>query len=250
MRTKLFALAGAVLLSFSTAHADDVDAQKIIDKAIDAHGGAELLAKNKDKAGLAKGKMNINQMGGIEAQMESFIGDKKFKHILDFTIMGMNINQVVGYDGKEMWIALNGKVIMNVNGKDLDPIKDAIYAEELAGLVMLKEKGLELSVIGESKLGEQDLVGIRVSKKDHKDVSLHFDKKSGLLTKIDYRNLDFLTREEVAEERILQDYKKVDGLMQPSRIVLNRDGKKFVDMEITEIKYVDKLDDSVFAKPE
>jgi hypothetical protein len=250
MRTTLFALAGLALVWCNTAHADDVDAQKVIDKAIEAHGGADVLAKNKDKAAMAKGKMTINQMGGLEATLESFVGDKKFKHILDLTVMGTNINEIVCYDGKEMWIAINGKVAMSVTGKDLDPIKDAIHAEELAGLAMLKEKGLELSVIGESKLGEQDLIGIRVSKKDHKDVNLHFDKKSGLLTKVDYRNLDFLTREEVAEERILQEYKKQDGQMQPSRIIINRDGKKFIEMEISEIKLVDKLDDSVFTKPE
>jgi len=250
MRTKLFAVAALAFVFGNSARADDTDVQKIIDKAIEAHGGADVLAKNKDKAGIAKGKMTINQMGGIDAQMESFIGDKKFKHALDFSIMGMNFNQVVGYDGKEMWITLNGKVVMTITGKDLDPIKDAIYAEQLAGLVILKEKGLELSVIGESKMGEQDLIGIRVSKKDHKDVSLHFDKKTGLLTKIVYRNLDFQSGKEVAEERILQDYKKQDGQMQPSRIILNRDGEKFVDMELTEIKLVDKLDDSVFAKPE
>ena len=217
MRKTLLALAGMAIVFCGSARADDKDAQKVIDKAIEAHGGADVLAKNKDKAVIAKGKMNINQMGGLEATMDSFIGDKKFKHVLDLTINGMNINQIVCYDGKEMWIALNGKVAMTIKGKDLDPLKEAIYAEELAGLALLKEKGLEFSVIGESKLGELDLIGIRVSKKDHKDVSLHFDKKTGLLAKLEYRNMDFLTGQEVNEERLMQDYKKIDGQMQPSR---------------------------------
>ena len=48
-----------------TARADDADAKKVIDKAIKAHGGAETLAKLKDKSSIIKGKMNINVMGGI-----------------------------------------------------------------------------------------------------------------------------------------------------------------------------------------
>ena len=52
--------------------------------------------------------MNINVMGGIDATMEMFAGDKKFKQELKFSIMGMDFTQVVCYDGKEMWIALNG----------------------------------------------------------------------------------------------------------------------------------------------
>ncbi|HEV3145083.1 MAG TPA: hypothetical protein VGZ47_14430 [Gemmataceae bacterium] len=250
MRTTLFALAGVALVFSGAARADDLDAQKVIDKAIAAHGGAEVLAKNKDKAAMAKGKMNIDIMGGLDSTLESFIGDDKFKHVMDLTIMGRNFNQVVCYDGKEMWIAVNGKVVMTIKGKDLDPLKEAIYSEKLAGLAFLKEKGIEFSLIGESKLGEQELIGIRVSKKDHKDVNLHFDKKTGMLTKVESRNLDFQSGQEVAEERILQDYKDLDGQKQPRRIIINRDGKKFVEMELTEMKLVDKLDDSVFAKPD
>jgi outer membrane lipoprotein-sorting protein len=246
---KAFALAGIAVLFTCTARGEDLDAKKIIDKAIEAHGGADALAKNKDKSVTAKSKMTINQMGGIEATMESLIGDKKFRHTMDFSIMGMNFNQIICYDGKEMWIALNGKVMMTISGKDLEPIKDAIYAEELAGLVLLKEKGFEFSVVGESKLDDQELVGIRVSNKDHKDVTLHFDKKTGMLTKIESRNLDFQTSEEVAEERIMKDYKKFEGVLQPTRIVVNRDGKKFVEIEFSDMKYGDKLDDSAFEKP-
>ena len=38
--------------------------------------------------------------------------------------------------------------------------------------------------------------------------------------------------------------------MHPSRVVINRDGMKYVELEISEMKLVDKLDDTVFAKPE
>jgi hypothetical protein len=207
------------------------------------------VAKNKDKSAIVKGKMKINQMGGLEASFEAFASDSKFKQVLELSINGMNINQTVGYDGKEMWISVGGQVVMTVTGKDLDPIKDAVHAEKVVELVLLQDKGLELAIIGDSKLGDQELVGIRVSKKEHKDVSLFFDKKTGLLAKMEYRNLDFQTKQEVNEERVVRDYKKVDGQMRPSRVTIIRDGNNYVDMEITEVKIVDKLEDSTFAKP-
>ena len=236
-----FVLAGSV-------RADDA-AKKIVDKAIAAHGGADLLAKNKDKATISKAKMTIDVAGGIEGTMESFIGDKKFKHIVEGTVMGMKFNQIVCYDGKEMWVTFNGKIVVTKTGKDLDPIKEAIYSEEMAGLVLLNDKDLELAVIGDSKIGENEVVGIRVSKKDHKDVSLFFDKKTGLLTKIDSRNVDFESNQEVAEEKLMHDYKKIDGMMRPTRVVVNRNDKKYIEMEFTEQKQVDKLDDGTFDKP-
>ena len=33
------------------------------------------------------------------------------------------------------------------------------------------------------------------------------------------------------------------------KLVINRDGKKYVDGEITEIERKEKIDDAVFAKP-
>jgi hypothetical protein len=35
----------------------------------------------------------------------------------------------------------------------------------------------------------------------------------------------------------------------PMKLVINRDGKKFMDKEVTEYKMVDTIDDSVFGKP-
>jgi hypothetical protein len=249
MRRMVFPLVAVAVAIAGAARADDTDAKKVIEKAIVAHGGADALAKLKDKAAIVKGKMSIDQAGGIEATLESFASNKKFKHVIEGSVMGQNFTQIVCYDGKEMWIAIGGKVIMTITGKDLEPIKEQIHAEELAGLALFGEKGLEFSVVGDSKVGENEVVGIKVSKKDYKDVTLFFDKKTGLLAKSEYRGLDFQTKNEVNEEKVLHDYKKVDGVLRPSRIVVNRDGKKFLEMEFTEQKHVDKLDDGTFDKP-
>ena len=55
---------------------------------------------------------------------------------------------------------------------------------------LLKEKGYELSLIGEDKVEGKKVVGVRVTKKDQKDISLFFDKETGLLAKLEYRGAD------------------------------------------------------------
>ena len=54
---------------------------------------------------------------------------------------------------------------------------------------------------------------------------------------------------EITQERIITEYKKIDGLPQPSKITVNRDGKKFLEAEMTEYKQFEKLGDEMFTVP-
>jgi hypothetical protein len=70
-----------------------------------------------------------------------------------------------------------------------------------------------------------------------------------LLVKIESRAMDFMTMQEVGQEMILSDYKEHEGFQSPRMLVINREGKKFLEREVTDFRIVDKIDDSVFAKP-
>jgi hypothetical protein len=48
---------------------------------------------------------------------------------------------------------------------------------------------------------------------------------------------------------LLSDYKRIDGVQQAMKVVTRRDGQPFMELEVTEIKLFEKLDDRVFAKP-
>jgi hypothetical protein len=61
--------------------------------------------------------------------------------------------------------------------------------------------------------------------------------------------LDAMTGQEVTEERIIQEYQEIDGAKVAKKALVNRDGKKFVEAEVLEVKSLDKLDESEFAKP-
>src|SRR5262249_21770538 len=107
-----------------------------------------------------------------------------------------------------------------------------------------------LASLGDVKVNDKPAVGIRVSEKGFRDVNLFFDKDKSLLVKIETVVKDQMTGgKEETQEEILSDYKETNGVLQPMELVINRDGKKYVDGEITEFEPKEKIDDAVFAKP-
>jgi hypothetical protein len=67
--------------------------------------------------------------------------------------------------------------------------------------------------------------------------------------KSEYRALSPEQGKEVLNESYFKNYKLVEGVRTPTTIIMKQDGKLFVEANITDLKAVGKLDDSVFAKP-
>jgi hypothetical protein len=120
---------------------------------------------------------------------------------------------------------------------------------QITRMAMLKDKKAEFSPLGEAKVNDKPAVGVKVSAKGHKDVNLFFDKETGLLAKVERRTLDAMSGEDVAEERIITEYQDIDGLKVAKKIIINREGKKFMEVELVEHKPQEKLDASEFGKP-
>src|SRR3989442_5603424 len=100
-------------------------------------------------------------------------------------------------------------------------------------------------MVGEAK----PAAGVRVRSRGHKDINLYFDKKASLLVMVQRRTDDPMSGEEVNEERIITEYQDVQGIKTTKKSVIFRNGKKYLDMEVVEAKYLEKVDDREFAKP-
>ncbi|HKI36859.1 MAG TPA: hypothetical protein VKA46_33715 [Gemmataceae bacterium] len=247
MRTYLLASLVGVSLLTAAARAED-DTKAILTRAIKAHGGEE--ARDKFKAGQTKAKGKIEILGGLEFTQEaSFMLPDKFKEIVEMEVMGQKLRVVTAFNGSKGFIEANGKEVP-VDDKIKDALKDAIYAMKVGQLSsLLKEKGFELSALGEVKVDGKPAVGVRVASKGHKDISLFFNKETGLLAKMEHRTVDPMSGMEITEERIVTEYGKTDGVPTPKRVLVNHDGNKYMEVEILETKRLEKLDDSEFAKP-
>lgn len=221
----------------------------IIAKAIKAHGGEAFLAKQKAGQIKTKGKINLPGIGETEYSQEtSFMLPDKFKDAMELKVAGQTVNVLTIVNGDTVVLEANGKAI-DEGKKVKAAIADVSHVMEVARMVGLQDKGYELSPIGEDKIEGQKVVGVRVSKKGQKDVSLYFDQGTGLLAKVEFRTTDQATGNEVTEERFPSDYaKNADGVAVPKKIVVKRDGKTFIEAEVLETKHFEKLDDSEFKK--
>ena len=233
------------LLAWSFAAKADESPKDLLERAFQAQGGFDKLAKL--LATQVKGKGTIYlPVAEITFTSEGAAQlPDKYKSTLQFEINGAKFTQVQTLLGDKASILVNG------NPQELDDnmrkeIKEQVYVEHVTSLVPLRETGFTLTALPEGQVDGQPALGIKITSKGHRDVSIYFDKKTALIVKAAYQAYDPLTMKEVAQEQFYQDYKEQDGIKYPTKSLVNQDGKKFMKIEVTEYKNLDKLDDSVF----
>lgn len=219
----------------------------VLKRAVEAHGGVDALNKFQGARTKAKGKIDI--LGGADfSQQTALQYPNKFRDEMEMQIAGQNIKVTTIWNGTDGSIEANGQKVP-VNGAIKDALRDAAETLRAMRLVGMTEPGYELSSLGEAQVNDQPAVGVRVAKKDRRDLNLFFDKKTGLLAKMEHRVVDQMTGQEVTEERIVQEYQKMEGLATAKRVLILRDGKRFIEAEILEVKLVERIDDGEFALP-
>jgi hypothetical protein len=248
MRTSLALalLLSLLLLRSGSVGAADGDVAAILDKAIKAHGGAEKLALERAIHIKSKGTFDIG--GGTDFTAESTTQGGKFRTVVQLSVGGQEVTATVVFDGVKAWEKANGET-KEQEGDLLDETRESAYAMRLRRLAQLRDRSLELSPLGEAKVNDRPAVGIKVASKGHRDVKLFFDKESGLLIKTERRMLDAMTQQEILEEWIVQEHQEADGLKVPKKILLNHDGKKFMEMENVEVTFPKSLAKDEFAEP-
>jgi len=239
------------LTAGSSARADDkTDTRAVINKAIQARGGEDKLSKIKLVNFKGKGKFYgmgdaIDYTGEWNIQPPD-----KFRVQINFEVNAMKITFLIVMDGKKGWRKINDDT-MEMNEDEVAEIKEDLHAARVEALVpLIKDKGFELSPLGEAKVDDHADVGVRVAHKGHRDINLFFDKKTGLVLKSERTVKDHMMGgKERMQETLHSDYKDIGGVQHPMKVVIKRDGEKYVESEITDFEPKDQTDDSVFVKP-
>jgi hypothetical protein len=224
------------------------EARALLAKAIKAHGGAKALATLSTFQQKGKGQLFAPFEAPFTAEIFSQAPDKN-KLALEVELKGATHTYIKVLNGAKGWVRDFTRKTNPMDAEDLAEAQQMMTVERAIGLVALTDKGYQLSSLGKAKVEGRDAVGLRATKERCRDVSLFFDSATHLLLKVEYRALN-LNKEEVTQEKLLSDYKTLPrGLKVPGKMVINNDGKRFVEFEITETTAVDRHDDSVFAKP-
>ncbi len=116
-------------------------------------------------------------------------------------------------------------------------------------LLPLKDKAFDLKVVGDDKVDEQATRVVQVTRKQYPDVKLYFATKTGLLVKSEFRTKAPEQKfAEVVQTAYYSDHRDVEGAKVPHKIVVKRDGKVFIEEELSEMK-AGMLDAKTFARP-
>lgn len=220
-------------------------AEAVVKKAIEAHGGAETLKKFPAGQATYKGEMSLFGMDlEFTAKLVYQLPDK----------MRMEIDTEAGGQKLAIVQVVNGDQAVNqVNGANV-PLGEAEKKELLQAAIIQDITQLTPLLEGEKyKLSagqptEESSVVI-VKAEGLTDTKLHFDKKTGLLTRLERKGLAPSMAEptEVNEVTVMSDFKKFDGVMLPTKITVTHDDKKFMTMTVTDAKLLEKADAGKFA---
>jgi hypothetical protein len=237
-----------VLALVPSAQAGD-DAAAIIAKAIKAHFPKGLDGKQHAVRTSGKGTLHIMGMDLPFTQQVTVDVPKRFKEVMEISADGKTVTVTTVFNGKDAWIRAGDKDVP-VNKDILNELKDAAYFMGLTQGLFTKDKALKFSLLGEVQVNGKAAVGVKISKGGKKDINLYFDKASGLMAKVELRKLDIASGQEVTEERFITEYQDVKGRKVAKKAEVKRDGNPLVEIEITDVQFLESVDASEFARPE
>jgi hypothetical protein len=252
MRCWVLGLAVALVVAGS-ATADE-KAEAIVKKAIEAHGGADAL--NKYKAGKCKLKGEFTVMD----QDIEFTGSVSYmlpdRYRLEFSAniagMKLTIHHVMKGDSLKMSGTFGDMEIPMDSDAEKAELKMAAIVQEAEQLTpLLDAKKFTIKAGDEDTVNKKKASCVIVTPKAlDRELKIYFDKETSLIVKTVHRGLGTDKDgdpAEVLEETYHSEYKKVSGVQTATRQTITHDGKKFMTIDVSEIEFLEKIDDKEFA---
>jgi hypothetical protein len=232
------------------ARAEDAnDAKAILDKAIKALGGEEKLSTVHAASWKSKGKITFGGMDSDFTMEVTVQGLDHLRQVFEGEFGGNKVKGILVLKGDKGWRKF-GDQGMELDKDGLANEKRNLYLTVCAALPLpLGGKQFKVETAGEEKVGDKPAVAIKVTGPDGKDFKVFYDKESGLPVKQVAKVIGFMG-DEFTQETTFDAYKDFDGIKKATKIVAKRDGEKFIEQEITELKVLDKVDAKTFDEPQ
>jgi hypothetical protein len=244
---------GSILVAAACVKARAEDPKAIVQKAIEAMGGEQKLAAHKTT--LAKGTCTFYGNGrGINCTGEwsEQLPDKlKASYVMDVGGRKMTRVEIITKDAG--WTFMGGRMraASSDHLAEVHQGLEALYASTL--LFPLKEPAYQLTDAGASTIDGRPAVGVKVVRKGQgkgqSEFALYFDKEQGYLVDLQIR-VKGIDGREVEQDTVYSGYRDFDGVRSFSKSVTKREGKIFLETEITEFKAPEQLPPHTFDKPE
>jgi hypothetical protein len=222
-------------------------ARALLDRAIQAHGG---------ETALAKAHRVIRKVGGDLVAAGSTVpfaselnADYPERFRLHFVAVHgpQEVRMLLVLDGTKGWQSSGGAATA-LSAQRVRELRDEAYVAWLGTLLPIrKEAGFGLALAPGAQVNGREAVGIKVTRKDRPDVTLHFDRETHLLVRLQRRART--AGAEVEREEVYSAHKDFDGVKLPTRIVPRAGGKKQLEITTANYRFPRVLDDSLFQRP-
>lgn len=219
--------------------------KELLERAIKARGGEAMLRK----------QWSLSYKGNGRSAPSNVVSSYQFRTV---TALPDRIRDEADYEDKTKfvqvmnrdkgYVSING-VVKEMDSVNLRTIQESLYVSQLWTLLPLREERFTLEPLPEQRKEGVIVQGFVVKCKDHSDVTLYFEKENNLLLLSKAKVIDPNLFIEHSQETYFTRYEPVEGLIFPTRWVIYNDGNKSMELNFEHLKFIDKMDDILFAKP-
>jgi hypothetical protein len=215
-------------------------ALKVIDKAIQAHGGKDALARIHYMTRDGKGTIYASKESQPFTDHSLFAFPDRVN--MQWELGGQKVKTQWVLNGDKAWETTNNQTrAMTV--ENVNDLKQDLYMIWLATLIPLQSNDVEVGILEDGKVDDRPaaVVHVRAAEKigNRRDVDLSFDKESGLLVKA----------KDVEKEHFYSGHKDFDGVKMPTREQIFILREKKLDVTFTSWTFPAKASEVEFSEP-
>jgi hypothetical protein len=240
-------IACALALAACSAAGQD-HPEDLVKAAVAAAGGADVLARYPAGRVVGKGTMTFAGAETAFTFEQAYHLPGRFRTVVRCEPKGQKWELVQAVTEKAARQTINGKPV---------PLTDA-GLEELRLAVLLNEVGQLTPLLADRRFTLKpdrqqkgpDAAGLVAHAKHFPDLRLAFDRKTGHLVRVAYKQTDPDTAKEAETGNTFSDFKAVSGLTRPTRCVVTRDGKKVAELVVEKFTPLERIDPKAFTLDE
>jgi hypothetical protein len=213
-------------------------------RAVEAAGGAEVLAKCPAGRVTARGVLIANGAEVPISVEQVYQVPGRSRTVVRMEPKGQKQEVLHVVNGAKVRYAINGTAVPTTEAAAKELQQAALLLEVGQLTPLLTDRRFTLKP---DKLPRADTVGVLVQVKGFADLRLGFDRKTGHLVRVVRRAVDPDTGKEGELEQVLSDYKAFGGLARPTRATLYKDGQKVLELTTESFTPLEKVDPKEFA---
>lgn len=228
-------------------------AKELLNKAITAHGGTEVMEKLCTASWKGRG---LIYRDGKEDKPLPFFGEwtaalpDKYRYTYGFKAGGGTFPVTTGIMGDKGWRTLRSnrgaEDLPETHFKEDREEAHALYVTRLTPLLGTEYQLTTLPVI---QRDNRFILGLKVDRKGYRPITLFFDRQKGYLTYMDRKVIEVETGKEVTQETSYLNFKQM-GKATLAQSITVRQGKKLaMELELDSVTPRSEIPDKEFQKP-